>query len=432
MKHLGKKEWFYSLMLMAFLSPFIHLMALQIQKSDSSSMDLFGRGQLLGHGEIVDDPYRDNARVYLFLQQARFGASGHIDDYRYHLELALGGEEPLTGNVSLSMLDLRFDVPLFEGTYIRAGQYKVPYGRESLTNDGKLLFTDRSIQNLGFMLGRDTGLSLVTKKGLFSSALSIFTGGARDTPERYIPEKLGMPLTVLRIGLDSTSEDAVENQQADIWTLSETEGAFYLNAAYTKDTLIGHSTALGVRPIDRPFALMPGWNRYLKQAPLDRSSYYQLGADGIIRSPMGDYVTSLEGQVDMARFNNNYGQLRYWGARLQASAAKKPFEFALRTAVIKPDSRFSNGLDQVTGSKPFYEISPSFSYYHREWSKFVFQASALIDTPVAREHTPKTGIYVLTEQTTDVAPTMKDGNNRKGAFERQFVSVFQLMWQASF
>ncbi len=61
--------------------------------------------------------------------------------------------------VSLSLLDFVFNMPLLgsQTTYLKVGQFKVPYGREQLAYEANLQFADRSINNLGFVVGRDVG-----------------------------------------------------------------------------------------------------------------------------------------------------------------------------------------------------------------------------------------------------------------------------------
>ena len=63
---------------------------------------------------------------------------------------------------------------------MRLGQFKVPFGREALTDDGSLLFTDRSINYFGSFLGRDVGFAGIVQKKGFMGTLGVFTGGGRD------------------------------------------------------------------------------------------------------------------------------------------------------------------------------------------------------------------------------------------------------------
>src|SRR4051794_39726917 len=102
----------------------VNAFAGEVVKTDKFDMNVGGRLQLLGLGENVRDPYREDSRVYLFIKQARLLFDGHADDYRYHLQLAFAGEEELAASpgVALDLLDYDFDVPLTNSVYAKIGQ----------------------------------------------------------------------------------------------------------------------------------------------------------------------------------------------------------------------------------------------------------------------------------------------------------------------
>ncbi len=170
-----------------------------VVKTDSAEVDLGGMIQLLGLGQQLKDPYKNDDRAYLFMNRARLRMSGRYDDVTFYTEMGLGGEDAVvaTTGVSLSLLDFYFDVPLLHSktTYLKVGQFKVPYGREQLTYEANFQFADRSINNLGFVVGRDVGAAVVSQPGMFTLIGGVFTGGGRDVPpNHYLPEKLGIPL----------------------------------------------------------------------------------------------------------------------------------------------------------------------------------------------------------------------------------------------
>ena len=79
--------------------------------------------------------------------------------------MGLGGETRRGDDWGLaSLLDFAFNIPLGYGktTYLKIGQFKVPYGREQLTYEGNFQFADWSINNLGFVVGRDVGAAVVS------------------------------------------------------------------------------------------------------------------------------------------------------------------------------------------------------------------------------------------------------------------------------
>ncbi len=218
MKSMHKILW--SVLLIALLvNPAVAQQAIRDSSSASDpEFQLHGRLQTLGFAQSVNDNVADHQRVYLFLKQARLMVSTTYEDVKFDLQLGLGGEEivlaPSPG-IALTLLDLSADIPISQSFSVKVGQFKVPYGREGMTNSGYLQFNDRSIQFLAFRLGRDVGLTLHSSSGNFSSALGVFTGGGRDVPIRYLPESLGFPMIVLRVGINSGLDE-------DVLTLKQT------------------------------------------------------------------------------------------------------------------------------------------------------------------------------------------------------------------
>jgi hypothetical protein len=401
--------------------------AIELIKKDDASFSLGGRFQLLGVGQrLSEDSGHDSDRMYLFLKQARIIGSGTLEDYKYYVEWAMGGEEAVKNlNSSTSLLDFRADIPVNEQSYIRLGQFKVPFGRESLIDDGALLFTDRSINHLGSMLGRDVGVAGVIQRQGMMGTLGVFTGGGRDNPERYLPEQLGIPLFVTRIGYDSSGQDPYNYKNSGVFLADEKAFSAFLNLAYMEDTRIGHSSVLNVRPTDRSLLLNPNWNPFLTKTPLSRSKVAQVSADIQSRFPVGVYSGTAEMELTHDEFSNEFGKIGLTGGRIMGSASLKPFEVALRYAVLYPSKEFSYKGTPITGGDPFQEITAALTYFHRPWSRFTFEALAELNTPVAVE----TGIgsYALVEQPDQT--TLVDG---KGTIERQFVPEVRLLYQMAF
>src|SRR5205085_9114193 len=131
-----------------------------------------------------------------------------------------------------------------------------------------------------------------------------------------------------------------------------TKASFFINGLYTKDSLVGHSTVLNIKFIDKSLMLNPNWNPYIARTPYSQGQWWQLGADAAVRAPFaGGTSLSAEAEVNWAGYSNDYGQLHAAGGRAQAGIAWKPFEFALRYAVLFPDAHFSSGGAQITGTK---------------------------------------------------------------------------------
>ena len=411
----------------AFLSSLTQAQAVEVLKNDEASLDLGGRFQLLGVGQKVTDPVRKSDRLFLFLKQARVMVSGSLGDYRFYTEWAMGGEEEVKNlNASVSLLDFRADVPIGENTFVRVGQFKVPFGREALVEDGSLLFSDRSLNYFGSRLGRDVGLAAVVQKKGMMGTLGIFTGGGRDNPERYLPEDLGIPLIALRYGYDNTGQDPYRYKNSGNFLGSENEFSAFLNLAYMKDSLIGHSTVLNVRPSDRSILLNPNWNPYLAQSPFVKGQLYEASVDTHLRMPIGDFTGTGELELTHATYNSSYGTIHVSGARALGSVALNPFELSLRYAVLFPSDQFQFKGVSLTSKTPFQELTPSVTFYHRPWSRVTLEAPLLINTPVAVEN--GVGSYVLMEQQ-DQASVVGGG---KGSIQRQFVPEIRLLYQLTY
>ena len=417
----------YSVMIALWLCS-TQVNALELMKKDDASFNLGGRFQLFGVAERVNDPYKENNRLFLFLKQARIMASGTIEDYRFYTEWAMGGEEAVKNlNSSVSLLDFRADIPASDAVFLRLGQFKAPFGREALTEDGSLNFSDRSINNLVGILGRDVGFAGVLQQKGFMGTLGVFTGGGRDNPERYLPEQLGAPMLVARFGYDSQGQDPYLYKSSGAFGVTDDAFSAFLNLAYMEDSKVGHSSVLNVKTTDRSLLLNPNWNPYLAVAPFARSHVFQASADIQKRFLIGNVNTTGEIECTHGEFSNDYGKLQLNGARLQATAALNPFEVAARYSVIYPSDAFQYGGKSLTGVDPFQEISTSLTFFHRPWSRFTFEAVFHLNTPVAIE--PNVGAYVLVEQQDQVTVVKAPTN---GYIERQFVPEAKLLYQLTF
>lgn len=401
--------------------------AIELVKKDDASFDLGGRFQLFGVGQRVIDPYKDNNRMFLFLKQARISASGQLEDYKYYAEWAMGGEEAVRNlNSSMSLLDFRADVPLTQSSYIRIGQFKTATGREALTNDGALNFTDRSINHLVGVLGRDVGMAYILQNQGFMGTLGIFTGGGRDNPERYLPEELGVPLVNARFGYDSLGEDP-HNYKVSGNKVTDDSLAAFINLAYMEDSRVGHSTVLNVKSIDKSLLLNPNWNPYLTTT-VGRSKVSQVSFDVQKRFSIGNYNAVTELEYTHAEFSNTNGKIQVNGGRVMGGMSMNPFEASLRYAVIYPTEDFKYKNKTLTGVDPFQEIAASVNFFHRPWSRFTLEAVFHLNTPVIVETTGSVGSYVIVEQPDQVI--LVDGN--KGYIERQFVPEAKFMYQLTF
>jgi hypothetical protein len=425
MLNVRKIKW---LLVVAIGFGLLRAQAIELIKKEDASFSLGGRFQLFGVGERVTDPYEENNRYFLFLKQARLMAAGTIEDYKFYTEWAMGGEEAVKNlNSSVSLLDFRADVPVVESVYLRLGQFKAPFGRESLTEDGSQNFSDRSINNLVGILGRDVGFAGVLQQKGFMGTIGVFTGGGRDNPERYLPEQLGAPLLVARLGYDSEGNDPYSYKTSGLKNEEVDAFSTFLNLAYMEDSKVGHSTVLNVKTTDRSLLLNPNWNPYIAKTPYSRSHVFEASFDMQKRFPVGKVNALTELECTHGEFANDFGKLQINGVRLMAAASLNPFEVAMRYSAVYPTHDFQYGGKTLTDDDPFQEVDASLTFFHRPWSRFIFEAVLHINTPVAVE--PGIGAYVLAEQPDQVTVVKAPTN---GYIERQYVPEAKFLYQLTF
>ncbi|MFY0524358.1 porin [Archangium gephyra] len=403
----------------------------EVLRTENASMNVGGRLQLLGFAQKLDDGARNDERLYLFLKQGRLTLSGNVDDWRYGVMLAFGGEDEIkapTPGISLGLLDMYVDIPVkvLGNSYVRVGQFRVPYGRERLTESGTLLFADRSIQNLAFRVGRDVGATFHTQAGPVVAGLGIFTGGGRDIPERYLPQTLGTPMVVLRAGVDTgIGEDVFATRDLQAMP-DKLQMAFFVNGLYVKDSLVGHSTVFNTKSSEKPLLINGNWNPFVAQAPFNLGSLWQAGADVAARAPVGPGVLSGEVEANLGVYQNLYGSIRVAGGRAQVAYQWNPVQVALRYALVLPDERFAVGEAPITGRRSMQEVTPSLTYSFKGFgAKIIADLPIQLGAPVIFEEA--VGSYVLTEQP-DQTTLLKKG----APISRQNVVAARLLVQASF
>ena len=363
---------------------------------------VFGRIQMFGFAQNLKDYAQSNNRLYLFLKQARIGTEGTYDNLKYNAQIAFGGEDQLA-TVGLSLLDFSVDIPLNDTYGIMVGQFKVPYSREAITDGGNILFADRSVQYGGFKLGRDVGLMLHGSSDMYTGMIGIFTGGGRDVPIRYIPQNLGLPMIAARIGINNGLDKSFVQLEQTTYTQHKGYAA-YINAVYTKDSEVGHSTALNVKMIDKSLLLDANWNPYISQAPAarDKGTLWQVGGDAAFRQAFNDtWTIAGEAELNYGGFKNKYGKIELFGGRAQASLYTQPVEFGIRYSFLRPDNNFgynsSGTVYSIIDKKLIHELTLGTSYYlNHDNLKLTLDIPVMFNAPVLNE--PGIGAYLLTEQ----------------------------------
>lgn len=391
--------------------------ALEVVKTDKGDLNLGGRMQMIGAGEVVKDPVRTDGRVYLFLNQARLTTYGRYLDYKYHVQLSLAGSEntvaPISGGVALTLLDYNVDIPLCPESWLRVGQFKVPYSRERLTDGGYLAFSGRSLNDLGFQLDRDTGFAVFGKHGSLEGTLGVFSGGGREIPQRYLPQKLGFPLTALRFGINKGHDE-------DIWTLKQTgvkpEKSGYAlmgSVVYMKDTIVGHNSVANVRTTADNILLNGNYNPYVAISSSVKADLWQFGADVAFRKPTAMGALGFETEANYGEWSNSRGVYSLIGGRAQASLTGESMGIALRYAALWPDEKTKFNVFSRTGTNPIQEITPSLTFFLKKENamKLVFDLPVFVGVPVFAEK--NVGAYVLPEQVDQITLLSNAANTVK-------------------
>ncbi|MDE2291685.1 MAG: hypothetical protein KGL53_06350 [Elusimicrobia bacterium] len=428
-------------------------------------INVFGRAQMIGVGEYVPDPVRDNQRVYLFLKQARLGFRGSYKDlFTYETQFAFGGEDANGSNTDLSLLDFVADVPLKplgDGVALKVGQFRVPFGRENLTDRGYMDFGDRSIASMATYQGRDYGLALLARRGPWTGTVGTFSAGGRDVPQRYLPERVGIPELVARVGYDDGVDQDVYHVVGEDRDLTRTTKAAYLSALYTHDTQIGHSTPLLVHTIDKNLLIDTNYNPYLNEGgpggdtnagygghsvgsadALQRGDMWDLGADAVVRHPLGG-GRAVEGEVEAAwgGYQNRFGVLHIAAARAQGDYQFGAFGVGLRYALLsmdkksgylnadpKPTPATAKGATSVNArmGQPIHELTPALAWHVRGNNlKVVADLPLYFDCPTFLD--PSLGVYAFPDPTAVDEVTVSGG-----ATQRHTVAEARLLFQFLF
>lgn len=429
-----------------------------VANGDKTPLNVYGRGQMFGVGQNVPDPIRDHNRIYLFMKQARLGVKGAYEDaFKYDLQLAFGGEDANGSNTDLSLLDFVADVPLKplgDDAVLKIGQFRVPFGREELADRGYMDFGDRSIASMVGYQGRDYGLALAGRKGNLVGTVGTFSAGGRDIPQRYLPERLGIPEVVARFGYDDGVDEDIYHVKGVDLNLKKDAKAAYVSALYTHDTLIGHGTPLTVHTIDKNLMIDTNYNPWLNNGgpnggvggyaldsvgsgnSLQRGDLWFLGADAAVRHPLGGGQT-VSGEIEgvWAGYQNRFGVLHMAAGRVQGDYQNGPFGIALRygllsidknsgylTAATAPAKGASNTNNDV--GVPIHEITPSLTWHIKGHNlKIVADLPVYLNTPTYLD--PTLGLYAFPD------PTGVDQNTGK-IHARHTVTEARMIFQFMF
>lgn len=362
--------------------------------SDKLDLDVGVLLQTLGFFEYLDDPYKNDTRIYLFQKAARIRMYGTYGKTEFEFQYATGGEvkdrdsNRVPFNSPLGLLDASVDMAICDSLKVKVGQFKVPYSRERLTDAGDIRNTDRSIQHLAFNVGRDVGVAVHGYAGNFAGALGVFTGGGIDHPVRSIPQEIQIPVIALRVGFNSGLDENIFKLGTVDFNNKETRYAVFVNGIYTRDSQVGHGRLITKRKYtDNSFLIDSNWNPYTSST--DYATLKQGGVDLSVLMPVGNSILALDAEVNGGSFSNNTGKITLAGGVVGAHLyTSEIFGLGVRAATILPDKKMANGSNLLfaTNDDPIYEISPTMTFNFRKSGIMIKMDCAFgIDTPISTD-----------------------------------------------
>lgn len=406
--------------LLAGMSPLAR--AIEVVNNEKGKLEVYGRAQMIGVGEYVPDPIRDHMRIYLFPKQNRVGFKGQFEDsFKFDTQFSYGGEDANGSNTDLGLLDFVADIPLAgkmsdASTFLKIGQFRVPYSREGLTDRGYLDFGDRSIANLASYQSRDYGLALMGTKGVWTGTIGTFSSGGRDVPQRYLPERFGMPFVVARFGYNDGYDEDIYHVVGTDLNLKRTTKAVMFNALYMQDTLIGHSSALQVKTTDKNLLIDSSFNPYINAggfnnaagtaSTMQRGNMWFVGADAGVRHPLGNgQQVSAEIEGNWGGYQNRFGVIHIANARTNVQYEVGPYGIGVRYGLLMMDPKsgyISSGSGAVGGKvtnqlgQPIHEITPALTWHVKGHNlKLVADLPVYLNTPLWYDTVGKVGTYAF-------------------------------------
>ena len=366
--------------------------SVEVINKNGAKLDVGGRLQTIGTIQYVDGVARDKTRLYLFNEQSRLGVKADINDFKYVMEVAFGGEEtakpqygvatsPLNSNLSLQ--DFYSDFPYIGGR-IRVGQFKPALNRESLASDDNSMFAKRSLQNMAVEWGRDVGAAYYSKFAGLDYTLGIFTGGGANIPERYIPEVMKIPMIAFKIGINNgLDSDIYTPAKRSTYKVDGVKSAFYLNGFYTEDSLVGHGTVLSLKYSQRSLIINTLYNPFLVKNT--NATLLQVGAEGAYLMPWGkNAALSIESELNYTSYQNDLGNATIIGGLAQALINEKDISYGARFSVMRPSMYMTN----IGGHEYIYEFTPTFiANLNGDNAKIILDAPMLFNTLLATDST---------------------------------------------
>ncbi len=145
-------------------------------ESKSAKLDISNRLQVR-FTEVMPEVGDDTGSFRIRRMKTKFEGWVYTKDLTYELQL----NWPDTAN-PLEDANVNYDFTKGKKTFmLKAGQYKVPFGRQELTSSGSQQFVDRALASNEFARGRDIGIQLWGNPlgGKIDWRVGIFNGNGR-------------------------------------------------------------------------------------------------------------------------------------------------------------------------------------------------------------------------------------------------------------
>lgn len=443
--------------------------AVEVFKSENSSLDLGARMQLLGtFRNSVTTEYAPNAaggtnrdftEIYLFQNQNRLKLTGNLEGTLFKFENAMGSEAYPGSNNLYTLYEMNAEIPVgfLENTYVVAGLIRRPESVRDASFDENLLFAGESeLSNLFFNAGYDTGVYLKTRQGSVDALLGVVQG-VGNLPERYIPEKLYLPVPLIaRFGFGNIEDSPDRIKQGGFAKVEETQWRVGAGGFWLADSLAGHGSLFGQMATQaeatkgpfvngnymfskasfNPFLAAGAYTEKGSQGPVD-NQFWQANVNAMTRIPMGDATVVAGIQWEVAQFiakglynrpktvlapaggilingkEYTYGQLTVQGGEAYAGYVADKWWAAGRVSVLVPDQllgSYTGTSASVTGKSAFenntlWEITlPALGY---KLNSFVTLTAELEHNLNAIETIDTDGEYQLKTVPTTASMTKK-------------------------
>jgi hypothetical protein len=390
---------------------------------------------------------RDLTRIYLFQTENRLKMTAMLDGVEFKFEDAFGSEAYAGGNNLYDLLEMDGKFPVTDNLAITAGLSKMPDNNASATYEENMLFTSHSqLLNMFFNKGYDTAVFASYKVGLFDTEVGT-EQGAPNLPERYIPERLEMPVPVfMRIGVGNIKDDPTRFKEIGFEKSEGDQWAAHLNGFWLGDSSAGHGTLFSQMSTQAdapkgPFVngnemFSKNYNPYLAAGASSmggalgpvNNQFWQAAFDAQYRKPLGGNWLIAGAQYSIAQFvapniapiklngiagpTTKFGQITNQGFEAYVGLDSDKWYVASRLDVLIADmqqgffnatttngpagSGIVNRIDTVTpifNSEPIYELEfPTLGWKFSKYSKLVAELEHNFNVPLGVD---TDGVYNL-------------------------------------